>query len=305
MFKFVQQVFEDPSRIGDINQTLLTLIPKVHDPSRPSNFRPISLCNVVYKVITKIITNRMKPFLPYIISPNQSSFISGCSTTDNIIVLQEVAHSMNHMVGKKRFMVIKLNLAKAYDKMEWIFIKESLELLHFPPHIVGLISECLSSSSFSTNWKGRPSPKFFPSRGLRQGDPLSPLFFVIAIERLRHCIQDAINNDVWHPLKFGRGGLEVSHLLFADDILLVAEASTSNVQIISDILLNFAASSGQTINKAKSCIFFSHNTPLHVATSINGQLGIAATSSLGRYLGVPIISGHKGRGDFSFLIDKV
>lgn len=101
MFKFVQQVFEDPSRIGDINQTLLTLIPKVHDPSRLSDFRPISLCNVVYKVITKIITNRMKPFLPYIISPNQSSFISRCSTIDNIIVLQEVAHSMNHMAGKK------------------------------------------------------------------------------------------------------------------------------------------------------------------------------------------------------------
>lgn len=125
-------MFEDPSRIGDINQTFLTLIPKVHEPSRPSDFRPISLCNVIYKVVTKILANRIKPFLPYIISPNQYSFISGRSTIDNAIILQEVVHSMNHMTGKKRFMVVKLDLAKAYDKMEWSFIKDSLEILNFP-----------------------------------------------------------------------------------------------------------------------------------------------------------------------------
>lgn len=132
MYHFVQQVFDDPSKIGDINQTLLTLIPKVHDPSKPADFRPISLCNVVYKIVTKILANRIKSFLPYVISPNQSSFISERSTIDNAIILQEVVHSMNLMSGKKRFMVVKLDLAKAYDKMEWSFIKDALECLHFP-----------------------------------------------------------------------------------------------------------------------------------------------------------------------------
>lgn len=122
MFQFVQQVFEHPSKLGDINQTLLTLIPKVPEPTRLSDFCPIALCNVVYKVITKVIANRIKRFIPYIISQNQASFIVGQNTTDNTIILQEVVHSMNLMAGKKRYMVVKLDLAKAYDKMEWSFI---------------------------------------------------------------------------------------------------------------------------------------------------------------------------------------
>lgn len=126
-----------------------------------------------------------------------------------------------------------------------------------------------------------------------------------ALERLSHCIQDAVNNGSWIPLKFGRGGPSISHLLFADDILLIAEASTANTHVISEILDKFGCCSGQSVNKAKSCVLFSSNTPLGVVNTISSQLGIARTENLGRYLGVPIISGHKGRADFSFLIDKV
>lgn len=100
------------------------------DPLRPSDFCLISLYNAIYKIITKVISNRLSKLLSYIISNN--SFIAGRNTTDNVIVLQEVVHSMNTMSEMKRFMVIKLDLAKAYDKMEWSFIRQSLELLHFP-----------------------------------------------------------------------------------------------------------------------------------------------------------------------------
>lgn len=305
IFSFVQRVFNNPSAIGEVNHTLLTLIFKVIDPSRPSDFRPIALCNVIYKIVTKVLANRIKPILPSIISKNQTSFISGRNATDNAIILQEVVHSMQAMGGRKRFMVLKLDLAKAYDKMEWCFVKDSLERLSFPNHITELIHTCLSSSSFCINWQGRQSNQFYPTRGLRQGDPISPLLFVIALDHLSHCIQDAVENGSWCPLKFGRGGPSISHLLFADDILLVAEASPSNAQVISDILEKFGACSGQIVNKAKSCVLFSPNTPAGVAGSLSSLLGISETKNLGKYLGISIISGHKGKADFSFLINKV
>lgn len=166
MFNFVQHVFTSPTAIGDINHTLLTLIPKVNEPSKPSDFRPIALCNVIYKIVTKILANRIKPLLPYIISPNQSSFISGRNAIDNALILQEVVHSMHTMGGWKWFMVVKLDLAKAYDKMEWCFIMDALERPSFPPHITDLISACLLSPSFSINWHGRQSNRFFSLRGL-------------------------------------------------------------------------------------------------------------------------------------------
>lgn len=305
IYNFVQQTFENPAIIGDINHTLLTPIPKVHDPSRPSDFRPIALCNVIYKIVTKVISNRIKPILPDIISHNQSSFITRQNATDNAIILQETVHSMHSMMGRKRYMVIKLDLAKAYDKMEWSFITNSLEMLQFPQHLIELIKACLSSSTFSINWQGKQTQRFSPSRGLRQGDPMSPLLFVTALERLSHCIQDAVNDGLWCPLKFGRGGPEVSYLLFANDILLIAEASDANTRVILDILNRFTNCSGKSINNAKSCVLFSSNTPPSVAASISAQLGIAATDNLGRYLGIPIIIGRKGKADFSFLIDKI
>lgn len=212
---------------------------------------------------------------------------------------------MNLLAGKKQFMVVKLDLAKAYDKMEWSCIQECLEILNFPQQISSLIHVCMSSSTLSINWQGHTSQKIFPTRGLRQGDPMSPLLFVIALERLSHCIQDVVNDGCWCPMKFGRGGPTISHLFFANDIILVAEASSSSAQKISDILNNFRTSSGQTVNKGKSCILFSQNIPSGVVNSISTQLGITATSDLGRYLGMPIISRRKGKADFTFLLDKI
>lgn len=304
IFRFVAQAFQTPSVLGDVNQTLLTLIPKVID-SRASDFRPIALCNVIYKIVTKVLANRIKILLPNIISPNQSSFISGRNTTDNCIILQEAVHSMNYMTGKQRFMIIKLDLVKAYDKMEWSFITESLELLHFPRHIVDLIRTCIATTSMSVNWQGRASQAFSPTRGLRQGDPMSPLLFVVALERLSHMISDAVNAGLWTPLKFGRGGPSLSHLMFANDVLLVAEASSSNVEQIMETLELFSVCSGQSVNRLKSCVFFSHNTPHSDAEMLSAKLGISIASDLGRYLEFPIILGRKEKADYSFLLEKI
>lgn len=224
VFNLIAECFANPSKIRDLNQTLITLIPNCDDPSRVSQLRPIALCNVSYKIISKIIVQRLKTFLPDVISPNQSSFIEGISTIDNILVMQEAIHSLNHLKGNKGFMIIKLDLEKAYDRLEWSFILKSLELLNIPASLINLIYYCISSSDLSINWNGNKSDSFSTSRGLRQGDPISPYLFVIALERLGHRICDLVNASSWSPLTFGRGshGPKLSHICFADDLVFVS-----------------------------------------------------------------------------------
>lgn len=114
---FVKQAFHYPCQIKDVNKTLLVLIPKVPQPVSIKQFLPISLCNVNYKTIPKVIVGRLKTILPYIISPNQASFVPGRYIRDNIIIAQEIIHSMRIMKAKKGFMTIKVDLEKEYDRL--------------------------------------------------------------------------------------------------------------------------------------------------------------------------------------------
>lgn len=307
IYNFVTDVFSNPALISMVNQTTLTLIPKAkgNDPSHASDFRPIALCNVIYKIVTKVIANRIKGILPKLISLNQSSFISGRSTFDNSIVLQEIVHSLSYMTGKKGYMVVKLDLQKAYDKMEWSFVLQSMELLGIPPNLISIIQSCLSTINMCINWYGRHSNNFSTSCGLRQGDPLSPYLFVIALERLSHSISDAVNDGLWCPLKIGLGGPSISHLMFADDILLVAEATDQQANHIKQILDVFCSCSGQRVNFNKSKIFYSRNVAPNMASMICSTLGVEETKDLERYLGFPIIVGRKSKAAYSFIIDKV
>jgi len=172
LFNFVSQVWINPSPISSINNTLIIMIPKVDKPDFVSQFRPISFCNVIYKIISKVIVNRIKPLLDNIISPFQSSFISGRSIHHNIIVAQEMVHSMSKMKGNKAFMAIKIDLEKAYDRLNWNFVEECLKECKFPPKLIKIIHHCISTPSYKIMWNGDKTGSFYPSRGIRQGDPL-------------------------------------------------------------------------------------------------------------------------------------
>lgn len=108
-------MFKDPSRIDAINDMDVALILKTDNPDTLKQFRPIALCIVIYKAITKIIANRLKPLLGDLISPTQCNFVSGRHSSDNVITAQEIIHSMANKKGKKGFMVVKVDLEKAYD----------------------------------------------------------------------------------------------------------------------------------------------------------------------------------------------
>ena len=129
---FIIDILNSGSMPSHLNMTHIALIPKVKNPISIIEFRPISLCNVVYKLISKVLANHLKKILHYIISPTQSAFIPVRLITDNILAVYETLHTMHsRMGGKKSFMAVKLDMSKAYDRVEWKFLDETMKRLGF------------------------------------------------------------------------------------------------------------------------------------------------------------------------------
>ena len=143
--------------LKSINHTSIALIPKVKNRERVSEFRPISLCNVIYKVVNKVIANRLKPFLNSIISETQSAFIADKLITDNVLIAFESLHHMKTCCSRKTgFMALKLDMSKAYDRMEWVFLEKILLKMGFQNSWVSLIMECITTVSYSVLVNGEP-----------------------------------------------------------------------------------------------------------------------------------------------------
>ena len=178
----VKKIFANHRVPEDLNHTLIALIPKQLGPETVSHFRPISLCNTVYKIVSKILVHRIKPLLPKLISPMQAAFLEGRRGSDNVIIAQELIYSLGNRRGKDGYMVVKIDLEKAYDRLEWSFIRMILIHFGFPENIIKLILSCVATSSNSLLFNGSKLPSFCPSRGIRQGDPISPYIFLLCME---------------------------------------------------------------------------------------------------------------------------
>ena len=146
--------------------TNLVPIPKVPHLDMITHFRPISLCNTLYKLVSRIILQRLKPYIANIINPCQVRFIPGHQTSDNIILVQEIIHTLVRKGGKRGHIALKLDLDKTYDKLEWSFIQESLEFFQVPPTSIKLIKNMLSSTRYHIQWNGSLLPKVVPVRGV-------------------------------------------------------------------------------------------------------------------------------------------
>jgi hypothetical protein len=176
----------------ELNMTHVALIPKVKQPTSVTEFRPISLCNVIYKLIFKVLANRLKIFLPHIIAPTQSAFIPGRLISDNVLAAYETLHTMHTgMKGKNGFMAMKLDISKAYDRVEWGFLEAVMKRMGFGERWIGLIMMCVKTVRYSVIVNGNPCGLITPSRGIRQGDPISPYLFLICAEALSSLITRA------------------------------------------------------------------------------------------------------------------
>ena len=164
----VLNVLNSNASIANINNTYITLVPKVKMPNRMKDFRPISLCNTAYKLLSKVLANCLKTVLPRIIFENQSAFLSERLITDSVLVAFELMHYLEHKKsGDNGYMAVKLDMSKAYNRVEWVFIEKVMRRLGFNEKWIGWVMKCITLVSYSILINGEAHGNISPSRGLR------------------------------------------------------------------------------------------------------------------------------------------
>jgi hypothetical protein len=240
-----REVFEK-----SLNVSFIALIPKIPGAFSLKDFRPISLVGGIYKIIAKVLANRLKIVLEKVISKSQSAFIKGRRILDPILIANECLDS--RIRSREPGVICKMDLEKAYDHVNWDFLLYVLRRCGFGGKWCSWIARCISSAKFSVLVNGSPNGFFSSSRGLRQGDPLSPLLFVFVMEALSRMITAVVSGGLLDGFRVGNASF--SHLLFADDTLILCDDSSSKLRYLRGLFLLFEAVSSLKVNLAKSSL---------------------------------------------------
>nr|GEY55029.1 putative RNA-directed DNA polymerase, eukaryota, reverse transcriptase zinc-binding domain protein [Tanacetum cinerariifolium] len=283
VMKFVHHFFNKGILPRGCNTSFITLIPKVPSPMVINDFRPISLIGAQYKIITKVLANRLARVIDSVISHQQSAFIKHRQILDGPLMVNEVIQWCKRK--KSKLMVFKIDFEKAFDTISWDFLLQVMHFMGFSESWIKWILGCLHSTSSSILINGSPTREFNIQRGLRQGDPLSPFLFIIAMEGLHVAMEDVIVAGLYKGFKINT--FNISHLFFADDALFIGDWSKNNIKSLALILECFHQVSGLKINFHKSNLF-GVGVPFNEVTVLASYAGCNALESPFSYLGLPI-----------------
>ncbi|GJY86836.1 RNA-directed DNA polymerase, eukaryota, reverse transcriptase zinc-binding domain protein [Tanacetum coccineum] len=251
----IKDFFSKRQMLGEPNATLITMIPKIQNPLKVSDFRRIACCNVLYKCISKILTNRIKGALKKLVQNNQSAFIPGRLIQDNILLSQEILRGYRRKNGPKRC-AMKIELQKAYDTINWSYLETILYRFGFHSRMVGWIMQCVQTACFTICINGERHGYFKGGRGLRQVDLISPYLFTLVMEMLTLLLQRKIRNSDGFKYHHGCKELKIINLCFADDLMIFCHGDIKSAGVINDAIKDFSAVSGLHLNMNKSSLFF-------------------------------------------------
>ncbi|GJU53564.1 putative RNA-directed DNA polymerase, eukaryota, reverse transcriptase zinc-binding domain protein [Tanacetum coccineum] len=298
---FVMRFFSSSSFPPGTNSSFFTLIPKVSNPLYIKDFRPISLIGFQYKIVAKILANRLSKVMDSIISHEQSAFISGRQILDGPLILSEVIEW--YKKKKKKMLLFKVDFEKAFDSVSWRFLDHVMERLGFSSTWRKWIMAGLKSSRASILVNGSPTSEFSLKRGLRQGDPLSPFLFIIVMEGLHIALKDGLTANLFQGVKIGSSEIRLSHLFYADDVIILSEWNQCDMDNIIRILNVFYLASGLKINISKSNLYGVGVSSDDIESMAAGT-GCSASNLPFSYLGLPIGSNMNRIANWNSLIER-
>ncbi|GKC31017.1 RNA-directed DNA polymerase, eukaryota [Tanacetum coccineum] len=229
--------------------SFIALIPKIHNAKTVKDLCPISLIGSMYKIIAKILANRLSFIIADLISDVQSAFVSNRQILDGPFILNELLSWCKYK--KFKATVFKVDFEKGFDLIRWDYLDDALKKFGFSDKWCGWINSCLKSAKGSVLVNGSPTPEFQFHKGLKQGDPLSPFLFILTMESLHLSFKRVMNAGLFTGIPLDNS-LTISHLFYADDAIFVGKWDTSNIKIILNVLKCFHMASGLLININKS-----------------------------------------------------
>jgi hypothetical protein len=238
----------DGRAFGRLNHALITLIPKKQGAEEVGDFRPISLVHSFAKLFSKLIANRLRPKMELLVSQNQSAFIKGRNLHDNFLLVRQLARKINRR--KEPGVLLKLDLARAFDSLSWAFLFEVLRKMGFPDRVMRWIAIALRTATTKVSVNGVPGRRIEHVRGLRQGDPLSPLLFVLSMEVITILLSKAAELGILSPI--GNCTAEQRVSIYADDVVIFVKPEVQDLVAVRELLALFGHASGLKVNYTKT-----------------------------------------------------
>ncbi|KAI0493888.1 hypothetical protein KFK09_024014 [Dendrobium nobile] len=301
LWNAVNRFFKTSILNREWKDTLITLISKVKYPLFPSNYRPISLCQTNYKIVASMLVNRLKKVIDKMVFEEQAAFIPGRSISEHCLLAQEILHKFKLSKNKKGLMALKLDMEQAYDSMGWITLHQVLKWYGFPTLFSNLLMECVVDVRISMIINGRNSNWICSKSGFRQGCPLSPSLFILCFQLLSNSLEQRGKNL---GIRISPRGPRMTHLLYADDVLILSHVSITLAKALKNIVKDFCKWIGQRVNVSKSQILFGKVVNYPMRKKITRVLGFKEVKEM-KYLGVKISLGRSKMADFQELLSMV